>query len=156
MDRHLETVSLPETQTLETTPHVIEYSKLVESLQLSAARLLHIRGSLEALSFTELLLQHNENEREEITRKVGAEFDQALISYVTALLVGRRNRKLVIQAENSDGINGYLPWESPLEEHLNALRTNGILQDATVHVERPPVHNEIVETLTHDAQALAA
>jgi hypothetical protein len=156
MDRHLEAVSLPETQTLETTPRVIEYSKLVESLQLSAARLLHVRGSLEANSFTEVLLQHDENEREEITCKVGAEFDQELVNYVTALLIGGRNRNIVIKAANSDGINGHLPWESPLRTHLATLQENGILCDATVRVERPPTQDELVEALTHDAQAFAA
>ena len=156
MDRHLEAVSLPETETLETTPRVIEYSKLVDSLQLSAARLLDVRGSLDAINFTEVLLKHDESEREEITCRVGAEFDQALIHYVTALLIGHRNREIVIQAESSDGINGHLPWESPLQAHLETLRTNGTLPNATVRVERPPANDTVVKSLTHDAQALAA
>jgi hypothetical protein len=156
MDRHLEAVSLPETQTLETTPYVIEYSKLVEGLQLSAARLLHMHGSLEANNFTEVLLRHDESEREEIICRVGAEFDQALIQYVTALLIGGRNREVVIQTKDTDGIGGGFPWKLPLLAHLAALQENGILRDATVRVERSPTHNEVVETLTHDAQTLAA
>lgn len=156
MDRHLEAVSLPETKTLEPTPHVLEYSNLVESLQLSAARLINVRGALEAPSFKELLLHHEEHEREAIAQRVGAEFDQTLVNYVTALLIGRRNRTVIIQAEETAGINGHLPWEAPLQNHLESLRANGILQDATVRVERPPTHDEMVESFTQEAQAIAA
>lgn len=157
MDRHLETVPVPATQKLETVPRVIEYSRLVECLQLSAARLLNIQGSLEARSFAEILIQHTEAERDQIVRDVGAEFDRGLINYVTVLLIAsRHNRNIVIQADDTDGIGGFLPWEAPLQTHLEDLRKSGTLRNATVRVERSSAEDEAVATLTHNAQMLAA
>lgn len=157
MDRHLETVPIPATQKLETAPHVIEYSKLVACIQLSAARLLNLRGSLEATSFAEVLVQHTDTERDQIIRNVGAEFDQGLINYVTTLLItSRHNRNIIIQAESTEGIDGHLPWVLPLQTHLEDLRASGTLRDATVQIERISAKDEMVATLTHEAQTLAA
>jgi len=139
----------------ETAPHIIEYPRLMDTAQLSAARLADIHGSIQAHSFAEILSQHDESEHDRITCEVGARFDDALINFVTASLIGRRNQDVVILAEASEGINGYFPWEPLLHERVETLHAHGILTTVNVRVERYSTDDQDIQALTEEAQALA-
>lgn len=147
--------STPSTQTPEKSPYIIEYPGLVDVVQLSVARNLNVRGALEATRFSDVLSQHDASDRQEIIREVGAGFDQALIQFVTASLIGRGRQDVVILADASDGVEGSFPWESKLHAHLEALQNNGVFRTTTLHVERYTTDDETIATLTENAQALA-
>ena len=153
MDRQYE--ALPETQTAETTPYIIEYPGLLDTAQLSAARLIDVPGSLQKNTFAEVLATINDEDREQVLRDVGAEFDNALLSFVTATLIGRKNQGVIILAEASEGIDGYLPWEPKLLERIALLKNNGVLQISELRVERYSSEIPSIEELTVQAQSLA-
>jgi hypothetical protein len=155
MDRPNELNS--ETESSQTNTRVIDYSSLVDTIQLSGARLLDIQGALEAESFAKLIAPLSPEDRERTIWEVGGHFDQAFISFVTASLIGQRYQRVVILAEESEGVNGGLPWEPKLAQHLQGLKENGHLRNVELSVERySAASTEEIETLTEQAQALAA
>ena len=147
--------SISETQKQEETRHIIEYPGLVDTVQLSAARLLDLQGSLEADSFEAFIGTQEEDSHEQIMHAIGERFDDSLISFVTAVLIGRRNQKVIILANNEDGFNGHLPWQPKLEQHVRKLQVHKILPEAQLHVERYSSEVESVESLTEQAQSFA-
>lgn len=133
MDRTHEPV--PHIHTPETAPRIIEYPALVDAVQLSAARLLDVDGSLAAREFSELLAQHPPDQQADILRDIEPRFDEALLSFVTAALVAEHHRALVILAHEAEGFNGHLPWEGVLRERAAALQRNGLAAGG-VRIER--------------------
>jgi hypothetical protein len=155
MERHYELNSKAEPSEINT--HIIDYSSLVDTVQLSTARLLDIPGALEAESFAKLIAPLSPENREHTIWEVGGHFDQSFISFVTASLIARRHHRVIILAEESEGINGGLPWEPKLEQHIQALKENGHLRTVELTVERYSTATVAeIETLTEQAQALAA
>ncbi|MGV9002085.1 MAG: hypothetical protein ACOH18_03995 [Candidatus Saccharimonadaceae bacterium] len=144
-----------ETGSAETNTRIIDYSRLVDTIELSTARSLDIKGSFEADNFAHILKDKTAQEREAIVREVGGRFDDALINFVTATLIARRYQRVVILAEASEGINGGLPWQPKLEEHLRNLKQEGMLQDTQLVVERYSTNDQAIKQLTDEAQALA-
>lgn len=153
MYRHYE--SFTEKETPKTTPHIIEYPGLLDTAQLSAARLIDVPGSLQKNSFAEVLADIDEEDREQVLRDVGAGFDDALLNFVTATLIGRRNQEVIILAEESEGINGYLPWEPKLKERVELLKRANVLHIYDLRVERYSSKAQTVEELTAQAQTVA-
>ena len=145
-----------ETNTTQTPPYILEYQKLVDTVQLSSSRLLGIPGSVDMNSFSEVLASVEEEDHERIIREVGAYFDDGIVNFVTAILSTRRHQEVVIVAEESAGLNGYLPWEVKLQERIDLLRSKGMLETTNLHIERSADHEATVTELTHQAQSLAA
>lgn len=120
----------------ELDPYIMEYPALMDTAQLSAARLSDIEGSIEARSFAAVLEAHDVTTHEEIITTVGARFDDALINFVVAAVIGRRNQEVVIRAEASEGLDGYFPWEEPLLRRIELLATRGLTRHAQLRIER--------------------
>lgn len=138
MDRYLEVQTPLPTQIIETTedqPLVIEYADLVDVIQLSVARTIGVPGSLEARSLDKALIPFTEEEKLGVLCEVGLRFDEALINFVMAAVIARR-RPLVIVADETEGINGFLPWQAPLERRIATAEENKLLTGAEVRVER--------------------
>jgi hypothetical protein len=147
--------STPETQTHAREPHIIEYSNLMDVVQLSAARLNDVPGSIQANSFAEVLEKNDEATHERIRCDVGVRFDDSLLSFVTASIINRRHQDIVILAEATAGFEGYLPWEDKLQAHIHKLQQHGMLAGIALRVERYSLSDESIETLTRDAQDTA-
>lgn len=148
--------SLPKTEIPENKPHIIEYPGLVEAVQLSVARLMDIPGAAGARSFSEILEKRSQEAREKLICEVGGGFDQQLIAFVTSTLIDKNRRNIVIRADESEGVDGYLPWERALSSHLKRCRENGYFTDASVSVERYSAIDDELEELVEQAQILAA
>ena len=123
---------MSETYTHEPPRHIIDYPHLVDTVQLSAARLLDIDKSLDSATFAEVLSHHKPEDRERIIQQVGARFDDALISFVTASSIARRNQDVLMLAAASEGFDGHLPWEPRLTAHVENLKNHGHLQTVNV------------------------
>jgi len=147
--------SMSETYTHEPPRHIIDYPHLVDTAQLSAARLLDIDKSLDSATFAEVLSHHKPEDRERIIQQVGARFDDALISFVTASIIGRRNQDVLILADASEGFDGHLPWEPRLTAHVENLKNHGHLQTVDVWVERSSTDDQDIQALTEAARELA-
>lgn len=117
-------------------PYIIEYPALMDTAQLSAARLHDIDGALEAATFSEVLEAHDPATQERIRMTVGASFDEALINFVTAAVIARRHQDIVIRAEASEGLAGYFPWEHQLLERVEVLAAQGITRSRQLRIER--------------------
>lgn len=117
-------------------PYIIEYPDLMDTAQLSAARLQDIDGALEAQTFADVLEAHDPATREQICTTVGAYFDEALINFVTAAVIGRRHQEVVIRAEASEGLDGYFPWEDRLLARVEVLAARGITRSRQLRIER--------------------
>jgi len=115
---------------------ILEYSELMDTAQLSAARLVDIPGAVYKNSFAEIIAGVDENEREQIIQKVGAEYDKAFVDYVSATIAAYSNRHVIILAESSEGINGYFPWQEKLHERVNFLIGKKVLNIISLSVER--------------------
>lgn len=137
---------------LSTNTHIIDYSKLVDSVQLSVARILDMPGAFDADNFTTFLESKPSDEHERIICEVGGQFDEVLINFVIAALISNRSR-LVILAKASEGINGGLPWQPKLEQHLQHLKGQGQLQGAQLTVERYSIDDQTIEQATEEARA---
>jgi hypothetical protein len=144
-----------ETYTPEIKRHIIDYPSLVDTAQLSAARLLDIEHSLELSTFAEVLAYHPPENHEQIIAKVGTKFDDALMNFVTAAIIGRRNQDVVILADAREGFGGHLPWEPRLAAHVENLRSRGLLSSVNVWVERYSTDDQEIEMLAEEARALA-
>lgn len=126
-----------EKQTPELPPRIIDYSGLVDGVQLSIAREHNLPGSFEATNFQEVLAPHNEDLQRYLVCEVGHDFDDALVNYVTAALIAHQRHGIVILAEESEGVNGYLPWQNKLNERMDMLKERGAYDStAFVRVER--------------------
>lgn len=155
MSQHYE--SLPTAESSPQNHQKYEYSKVVDAVRLSVARLLDIEGALQAHSFMEVLEDKSPEQQERIVCDVGVQFDQALIDFITVSLVAHPRRNIIIMTEEHEGVGeGHaLPWKDRLDEHLSSLRNNGIInKQASVELRRYTA-NEI-EPLTNQAKALAA
>jgi len=146
---------MSETYTHEPQRHIIDYPHLVDTASLSAARLLDIEKSLELSTFAEVLAYHPPEDLERIIQKVGEKFDDALISFVTAAIIGRRDQDVVILADASEGFDGHLPWEPRLAAHVENLKNHGMLKTVNVWVERFSTDDHDIQVLTDEARALA-
>lgn len=144
-------------ETLTTSPRVIEYADLLDAVQLSVSRLIHLPGAMEAHSFTEVMSRYDDFERRRIDNEVGARFDQELINFVRCAMIGQR-RPLIIRAEQQEGLDGHLPWEEPLQTHLASLREKSTIKIAPVIIERykSADHDQNVAILTEQAKLFAA
>lgn len=126
-----------ETQTPELPPKIYDYSGLVPVVQLSVAREQNIPGAMEAQRFSDLISPLDTARQQEIIADVGRDFDGALVNFITAALVKHRRHGIVILAEASEGIDGYLPWEHQLTERVQMLKDNGTFRGtAFARVER--------------------
>lgn len=128
---------LTEPQTPETSRRIVEYAELVSTLQLSIAREMNVPGALEAQDITDILKNHTQADAEHLLAEIGQRFDEALLRLVGASLVANRHRKLVIVADTSEGINGYLPWQHELERRVASKTVHDIFSGALIEVERP-------------------
>ena len=126
-----------EKQTPELPPRIIDYSGLVDAVQLSVAREHNLPGSLEAQNFKEVFDLYNEDIQRYLTCEIGRDFDDALVNFVTAALITHQRHGIVILAEESEGIDGYLPWEEKLNQRMSTLEENHTFNStAFVRVER--------------------
>lgn len=153
---HPEFESNTNIQTSEKSAHIIDYPGLLNTVQLSAARLKDIPGSIEAESFADVLASRTEEERQHIIWEVGSQFDDALISYVTAILIHKRHERVIILANATEGINGGFPWQPKLEQHVQNLQAHGHLPGVELSVERYTTDDKAIEQLTQEARLLAA
>jgi len=128
--------------------HIVEYSTLVNTVQLSVARKLDVEGSFTARDFESLLTYRTDQDRENIINEVGGHFDDALIQFVVGSLTGRRNHETIILAEENEGVQGHLPWESKLLAHIALLQSNGLLPDVRLQVERYSSDYTTIEPLS--------
>lgn len=145
------------TEPSEIHTHFIDYSSLVDTVQLSTARLLDIPGAMGARSFAEILADKTPDDRERIIWEVGGHFDEELISFVAASLIRRRHQQIVILADESEGINGNFPWEPKLKKHIRMLKDEGILNAREPEVVRySTTPNVDIENTTEQAQSVAA
>ncbi len=135
--------------------HIVEYPTLVNTVQLSVARRLDIEGSFAANDFESILTYLTDQDRESITNEVGLHFDDALIQFVIGSLTGRRNHETIILAEESEGVQGHLPWESKLLAHIALLQSNGLLPDVRLQVERYSSSYTTIEQLSDHLSATA-
>jgi hypothetical protein len=150
MDRHHE---LPaEKQTPELPPCIIDYSGLIDVVQLSVARELDLPGAIGvpqvtkdkeiiknegAKSFAQLIEPLDEKTRTEYICEVGQRFDNTLVNFVSAALIRHQKHGIVILAEEDDGIDGFLPWEDKLSRRIDTLKERGTFDPrAFVRVER--------------------
>jgi|GEM_PF-1635412 len=148
----------PQPDTPHTNTDTIEYSGLVDAAQLSTARLLDIPGSLEAHHFEEVLAPHTETERSRIIAEVGAQFDESLIQFVIASLIRGGRDRVIILVEDSEGINGGLPWQPKLAQQLSDMQRYGTLPQTQVQVERystQDISTQAIDSLTQAAQDIA-
>lgn len=118
----------------ESSIRTLDYPALVDTVQLSITRLLDIEGSIEATSFEEVQASIPPHQ-EHLMDRIGERFDEALISFVTAALVGRR-QPIVIRVESSEGFDGWLPWEEKLIARADVLAKAGLTGQSRVHIER--------------------
>lgn len=146
---------MSEIYTHEPARHIIDYPHLVDTAQLSAARPLDIEKSLDVDTFAEVLAHHQPQDHERIIQQVGERFDDALISFVTASIIGRRDQDVVILADASEGFNGHLPWEPRLAAHVENLKNHGHLQTVNIWVERFSTDDHDIQALTEAARELA-
>ena len=146
---------MSEIYTHEPTRHIIDYPHLVDTAQLSAARLLDIEKSLEVDTFAEVLAHHKPEDHESIIQAVGGRFDDALINFVVAAMIGRRNQDVVIIADASEGFDGYLPWEPQLTARVENLKNHGLLKTVNIWVERFSTDDHDIQVLTDEARELA-
>jgi len=116
--------------------HILDYPTLVDTVKVSLARQIDIPGSLDAKTFHDVLLPFSYEQRNYIEHAVGERFDDELIYYLTCRMMIEENRSFTIMAEDEDGFNGYLPWQTKLEEAMNYLNNSGELSGAHVAVER--------------------
>jgi len=144
--------SIPETQTHAKEPHIIEYSTLMDVVQLSAARLNDVPGSIQANSFAEVLAKNDEATHERIRCDVGVRFDDSLLSFVTASIINRRHQDIVILAEATAGFEGYLPWEDKLQAHIHKLQQHGMLAGIALRVERYSIDDAAIEEFSRDTE----
>jgi hypothetical protein len=117
-----------------TPPHIIEYSELVNTVQLSVSRLLDIEGSIEAETFQQVQ-ETVPLHQEQLMDEIGAHFDEALVNFVVAALVSRRG-PVIIRAEAHEGLDGWLPWEKKLLERVDILAAAGLVRQAQLRIER--------------------
>jgi len=139
MDRYLEEQTSLPTQIIENTqdhPLVIEYADLVGTVQLSVARQIGIEGSCEASTIDAALSPFDTCTKHEVLSKIGQHFDEALVNFVMAAVITRRTRPIIIIADETEGIDGYLPWQTQLEKRVAHNEANGLLTGAQVHIER--------------------
>jgi len=134
MVRNTEQLTLVQTQEVQ-QPLVIEYASLVDTIQLSVARQIDVPGALGATSFQDVLTTTADERKHEIICEIGQRFDEALITFVMAAMIGRRHH-IVIIADTEDGIGGYLPWQVPLAQRIAQAEENKILTGIDVRVER--------------------
>lgn len=128
---------------------IVEYPSLVDTVQLSAARKIGIQDSIAAKSFEQLLLHKDDIAREALIDGVGSRFDDELISFVVGSMIGGKFRETIILAEESEGIEGHLPWEAPLLERVSQLqKKGGLLAGMEVRVERYSDNYSTVEELS--------
>ena len=151
MNQRYEATPKPESSTQ--SARILDYHLLVDAVQLSTARLLDIDGAQQAHNFNQVLEGKTPEERQRIICEVGARFDDELIKLVTVSLIAHRSERMVILADSHEGVDGTLPWQPKLEQHIEALRESGSLQKADVQVER--YASSDIESLTQQAQALA-
>lgn len=138
-----------QTQTHEAQqPLVIEYPDLVDTIQLSVARQIGLPGALEASSLDTVLITLSNEERHEVICQIGQQFDEALINFVMATMINRRNRSLIIVADKSEGIDGYLPWQEPLKQRIATVEASNTLTGLNVSVERPSKVDETASELS--------
>ena len=139
MDRYSE-VPTPSSENTGAPTHarylVIEYADLVDTIQLGVARQLDIPGACEAKSFEKTLAPFSEEEKADILCAIGQEFDEALIRFVIGCVATRKERALTILADETDGIDGYLPWQEPLRLRLAEAEARHLLTGTEVLVER--------------------
>jgi len=139
MDRYSEVKTPFPTQTIESAedqPLVIEYTDLVDVIQLSVARQIGVPGALEAQSLEKTLVTFTEEQKIEVLCEVGRHFDEALVHFVMAAAIKRRQRPLIILAEETEGINGYLPWQAPLERCIADAESNQTMTNIDIRIER--------------------
>lgn len=144
----------PNKHTPDTSPVIIEYPDLVDVVQLSIARRLDIEGSLESSTYSALHVEMSDDQRALLQEHLPHRFDEELVGFVTASLVGNRHRQVIIIAEASEGFNGFLPWESRLHERSQLLQRNR-LAPIPPRVERYSTDDAAIERLTEIAQAEA-
>jgi len=63
--------------------------------------------------------------------------------------------RVIILAEASEGVNGSLPWQPKLEQHLRDIRDHGHLRSVQLQVERYSTSDSDIKSLTQAAEALA-
>ncbi len=143
------TVTVEQTHTIETKPAtngdgleavaVFEYGGkhgLMDLIQRSVARTLDLRGADQAKTFVEILDNYPDPaERQRKIEEVGGQFDEALVNFVACSMLASRRPKTIIRASSSEGFDGYLPWQTTLDERLKAMADYG-LQGLQVVVER--------------------
>lgn len=124
-----------ESQTVIKTPEnsdtVLEYSGLVNTVQLSLARLLSIPGSFETQSFNELIAPHTPEKQYEMICEVGARFDDALVDFVVCALIATKQQRLVIKTNEPSNDGGHMPWEPKLQDRIELLKETGTFRQAT-------------------------
>lgn len=145
---NIENQQFPHSPIEPTDRRIVEYPSLVDIVQLSAARKLGIQGSIAAKSFDQLLLHKDDIAREALTDSVGSRFDEELINFVVGSIIGKKSHETIILAEESEGIEGHLPWETPLLNRISQLQKNGLLNGIEVRVERYSDNYSTVEELT--------
>ena len=153
---HPEFESNIDIQTSEKTTHFIDYSELMNAVQISSAVYLDVKGAQDAKSFSEILSNYNEEERGRVIWDVGGRFDDALLDYVTAILIHKHHERVIILAKASEGIDGYLPWQPKLENHVRKLQTHGMLPGVELSVERYTTDDKAIEQLTQEVRLLTA
>lgn len=139
MDRYLEEQTSLPTQIIENTqdqPLVIEYADLVDTVQLSVARQIGIEGSCEASTVDAMLSPFDTDTKHDVLCDIGRHFDDALVDFVIAAVIAKRKRPIIIIADETEGIDGYLPWQTQLESRIAHNEMNGLLSGAQVRIER--------------------
>lgn len=131
-NKHLDQIYTP-----ENSPIVLNYTGIVNAVQLSVARLMSLPGAVESQNFNELLNAYPSEQKQGLVAEVGSHFDQELIKLVTCSLIAARQKRLIIMAASTDGINGGLPWEGKLQDHITNLQNKGLIgNDKSVEITR--------------------
>lgn len=146
---NIENQQFPHLPIEPTDRRIVEYPSLVDTVQLSAARKLGVQGSIAAKSFEQLLLHKDAIAREALIDSAGSLFDNELINFVVGSIIGGKFRETIILAEESEGIEGHLPWEAPLLKRVSQLQEKGgPLAGMEVRVERYSDNYSTVEELS--------